>query len=151
VEAGFGGADNTSDADWLSLDATDRAIGLFGRFAAGCADRRVRLPGASSGVAERRQGRAQGLKRWLRTACAVFGHEDLVDHDQRRHDPVLATLTGKLTARHNDCAPRPLTAWLPPPPGGGRASSSAAPVRRGRRTLAVGVAPLYIVGTTVQP
>ena len=35
----------------------------------------------------------------------ALGYEDLVDHDQLRLDPVLATLAGKLTARRKDCAP----------------------------------------------
>ena len=35
----------------------------------------------------------------------ALGYEDLVDHDQLRHDPVLATLAGKLEARRTDCAP----------------------------------------------
>jgi len=39
----------------------------------------------------------------------VFGialsYEDLVDHDQLRHDPTLAVLAGKLSARRKDCAP----------------------------------------------
>jgi hypothetical protein len=35
----------------------------------------------------------------------ALGYEDLVDHDQLRHDPVLATLAGKLTAKRRDCAP----------------------------------------------
>jgi hypothetical protein len=35
----------------------------------------------------------------------ALGYEDLIDHDQLRHDPVLATLAGKLTARRQDCAP----------------------------------------------
>jgi hypothetical protein len=35
----------------------------------------------------------------------ALGYEDLIDHDQLRHDPVLATLAGKLTARRRDCAP----------------------------------------------
>jgi hypothetical protein len=42
-------------------------------------------------------------------AQRVFGialeYEDLIDHDQLRHDPVLATLAGKLTARRKNCAP----------------------------------------------
>jgi hypothetical protein len=37
----------------------------------------------------------------------ALGYEDLVDHDQLRHDPVLATLAGKLEARRKDCAPLP--------------------------------------------
>jgi hypothetical protein len=35
----------------------------------------------------------------------ALGYEDLIDHDQLRHDPVLATLAGKLTAKRLDCAP----------------------------------------------
>jgi hypothetical protein len=35
----------------------------------------------------------------------ALGYEDLVDHDHLRHDPVLATLAGKLTARRQDCPP----------------------------------------------
>jgi hypothetical protein len=35
----------------------------------------------------------------------ALGYEDLVDHDQLRHDPVLAALAGKLTAKRRDCAP----------------------------------------------
>jgi hypothetical protein len=35
----------------------------------------------------------------------ALGYEDLIDHDQLRHDPVLAALAGKLEARRKDCAP----------------------------------------------
>ena len=35
----------------------------------------------------------------------ALGYEDLIDHDQLRHDPVLAVLAGKLEARRADCAP----------------------------------------------
>jgi hypothetical protein len=34
-----------------------------------------------------------------------LGYEDLIDHDQLRHDPVMAVLGGKLEARRADCAP----------------------------------------------
>jgi hypothetical protein len=34
-----------------------------------------------------------------------LGYEDLIDHDQLRHDPVMAILAGKLEARREDCAP----------------------------------------------
>ena len=35
----------------------------------------------------------------------ALGHEDLVDHDTLRHDPLMAVLAGKLEARRSDCAP----------------------------------------------
>jgi hypothetical protein len=95
VVAAFDGGEVTSDAGALLLGATDRAIGLVGRFA-GCFD----------------DGRDQALVEHsveTMTAQRVFGialgYEDLNDHDQLRHDPVLATLAGKLTARRPDCAP----------------------------------------------
>jgi len=34
----------------------------------------------------------------------ALGYEDLLDHDQLRHDPVMAVLAGKLKARRKDCA-----------------------------------------------
>ena len=42
----------------------------------------------------------------MQRICGIaLGYEDLVDHDQLRHDPVLAALAGKLAARRKDCAP----------------------------------------------
>ena len=35
----------------------------------------------------------------------TLGYEDLNDHDQLRHDPVLALLSGKLEGHRKDCAP----------------------------------------------
>jgi hypothetical protein len=35
----------------------------------------------------------------------ALGYEDLNDHDELRHDPVMAVLAGKLAARRKDCAP----------------------------------------------
>jgi hypothetical protein len=35
----------------------------------------------------------------------ALGYEDLNDHDELRHDPVMAVLAGKLEARRSDCAP----------------------------------------------
>ena len=35
----------------------------------------------------------------------ALGYEDLNDHDELRHDPVMAALAGKLEARREDCAP----------------------------------------------
>src|SRR3712207_1003021 len=40
-----------------------------------------------------------------RVVGIALGYEDLVDHDELRHDPVLAVLAGKLAARRGDCAP----------------------------------------------
>jgi hypothetical protein len=35
----------------------------------------------------------------------ALGYEDLNDHDELRHDPLMAVLAGKLEARREDCAP----------------------------------------------
>jgi hypothetical protein len=35
----------------------------------------------------------------------ALGYEDLNDHDELRHDPVMAVLAGKLESRRPDCAP----------------------------------------------
>jgi Transposase DDE domain group 1 len=35
----------------------------------------------------------------------ALGYEDLKDRDELRHDPMMAILMGKLTARREDCAP----------------------------------------------
>jgi hypothetical protein len=35
----------------------------------------------------------------------ALGYEDLNDHDELRHDPMMAVLVGKLAARREDCAP----------------------------------------------
>jgi Transposase DDE domain group 1 len=40
-----------------------------------------------------------------RVVGIALGYEDLNDHDQLRHDPVLATLANKLAASRSDCAP----------------------------------------------
>jgi hypothetical protein len=40
-----------------------------------------------------------------RVFAIALGYEDLVDHDELRFDPVLATLSGKLEAKRSDCAP----------------------------------------------
>jgi hypothetical protein len=73
----------------------DRAIGLVDRFAACFEDGRTPALVEHS-VAARVAQRVFGI---------ALGYEDLVDHDQLRHDPVLATLAGKLRARRKDCAP----------------------------------------------
>ena len=35
----------------------------------------------------------------------ALGYENLNDHDELRHDPMMAVLAGKLGARREDCAP----------------------------------------------
>jgi Transposase DDE domain group 1 len=95
VVAAFDGGEVTSDAGGLLLGATDRAIGLMGRFAACFADGRAR-PQVEHTVEAMVAQRVFGI---------ALGYEDLIDHDQLRHDPVLATLAGKLTARRKTCAP----------------------------------------------
>jgi hypothetical protein len=39
-----------------------------------------------------------------RVFAIALGYEDLNDHDELRHDPMMATLAGKLSARRWDCA-----------------------------------------------
>jgi hypothetical protein len=95
VVAGFDGGTITSDAGALLLGATDRAIGLVRRFAACFEDHR------SAEQVEHGLATLVGQ----RVFALALGYEDLVDHDQLRHDPVLAAVTGKLTARRSDCAP----------------------------------------------
>jgi hypothetical protein len=40
-----------------------------------------------------------------RVAGIALGYEDLNDHDELRHDPVLALPAGKLAAKRAGCAP----------------------------------------------
>jgi hypothetical protein len=95
VVAAFDGGAITSNAGALLLGATDRAIGLVRRFAACFRD--ARAP-------ERIEHEVATLV-GQRVFGIALGHEDLVDHDQLRHDPVLAILAGKLEARRPGCAP----------------------------------------------
>ena len=95
VVAGFDGGRITSDAGALLLGATDRVIALTERFAACFRDARDRALVEHSVVTMVRQ----------RVIGIALGYEDLVDHDQLRHDPVLAILASKLEARRPDCAP----------------------------------------------
>ena len=95
VVAGFDGGAISSDAGALLLGATDRAIGLVRRFAGCFVDHR------SPDQVEHGVATLVGQ----RVFALALGYEDLVDHDTLRHDPVLAAVTGKLTARRSDCAP----------------------------------------------
>jgi hypothetical protein len=95
VVAGFDGGAITSNAGALLLGAADRAVGLVRRFAACFQDARS---------AERVEHEVATLV-GQRVFGIALGQEDLVDHDQLRHDPVLAVLAGKLEARRAGCAP----------------------------------------------
>src|SRR4051812_14973655 len=89
------GALITSDAGALLLGATDRAIDLVKRFAACFQD--ARDPDQIEHTLATLVGQ--------RVFGIALGYEDLIDHDQLRHDPVLAVLGGKLMTRRADCAP----------------------------------------------
>ena len=95
VEAAFDAGLVTSDAGALLLRATDRAIGLMDRFAACFHDERRRE------LIEHEVVTLVGQ----RVFAIALGYEDLNDHDELRHDPMMAVLAGKLEARRADCAP----------------------------------------------
>jgi hypothetical protein len=94
VVGAFDGGVITSDAGALLLGATDRAIRLTERFTACFSDRRM------PELVEHKVG-AMVMQRVFGIA---LGYEDLTDHDELRHDPVLGVLAGKLAARRSDCA-----------------------------------------------
>src|SRR5437764_14753548 len=85
----------TSDAGAMLLGATDRAIGLIERFAGCFRDHRA---------AELVEHTVAGLVR-QRVVGIALGYEDLIDHDQLRHDPVMAALGGTLEAKRSDWPP----------------------------------------------
>ena len=95
VVAAFDGGAITSDAGGLLLGAADHAIKLTERFAACFHD-------------ERRQHLIEHEVVTLlgqRVFGIALGYEDLNDHDELRHDPMMAVLAGKLEAKRDDCAP----------------------------------------------
>src|SRR5436853_2379510 len=95
VVAAFGGGPVTSDAGALLLGGTDRAIGMMKRLASCFHD-------------ERRQELIEHEIVTLvgqRVYAIALGYEDLNDHDELRHDPIMAVLAGKLAARRKECAP----------------------------------------------
>jgi hypothetical protein len=95
VVAAFDGGTVSSDAGALLLSRTDEAIGLIDRLAGCFVDER----------------RADAIEHTVRTLLGqrvfgmALGYEDLNDHERLRHDPVMGTLLGKLSAkRHLKCA-----------------------------------------------
>src|SRR5256714_5985602 len=95
VVAAFDGGAITSDAGALLLGATDRAINMMDRFAACFGD--ARRPE----LIEHKVVTLVGQ----RVFGIALGYEDLNDHDELRHDPMMAVLAGKLEARREECAP----------------------------------------------
>jgi hypothetical protein len=95
VEAAFDAGLVSSDAGALLLGATDRAIGMIDRFAACFHDER------RADLIEHEVATLVGQ----RVFAIALGYEDLNDHDELRHDPLMAVLAGKLTARREECAP----------------------------------------------
>ena len=95
VVAAFDGGKMTTDAGALLLGAADQAIRLVDRFAECFADSRA--PELIEHTVRTLVGQ--------RIFALALGYEDVVDHDQLRHDPTLAVLAGKLSARRKDCAP----------------------------------------------
>jgi hypothetical protein len=94
VTAAFDGGAMTSNAGDLLLRETDRVLGLSRQAAACFTD-------------GRRQDRIEHSVETLlaqRIHAIALGYEDLNDHDELRHDPVLGLLSGKLEARRSDCA-----------------------------------------------
>ena len=95
VLAEFDGGALTSDAGGLLLGAADQRLGLVRRIARCFRDARdPRL--VEHSVATLIGQRVFGI---------ALGYEDLNDHDELRHDPLMAVLAGKLEARREDCAP----------------------------------------------
>ncbi len=95
VEAAFDAGLVTSDAGALLLGAADRAIDLVRRFASCFHDERRRE------YVEHEVATLVGQ----RVFAIALGYEDLNDHDELRHDPMMAVLAGKLAAQREDCAP----------------------------------------------
>jgi len=95
VVGDFAGGTITSDAGALLLGQADRVVNLVERFAGCFCDRR----------------RSELIEHEVKTLVGqrvfgiALGYEDLNDHDELRHDPVMAVLAGKLEARRKDCAP----------------------------------------------
>jgi hypothetical protein len=95
VVASFDGGAITSDGGALLLGATDKVLGLTRRLAACFKD--SRNPAFTEHAVE--------TLLMQRVVGIALGYEDLNDHDQLRHDPVMAVLAGKLAASRADCAP----------------------------------------------
>jgi hypothetical protein len=95
VVVAFDGGALTSDAGGLLLGAADRSLDMVRRLAGCFSDARD----------PRFVEHAVATLIGQRVFAIALGYEDLNDHDDLRHDPVMAVLAGKLEARREDCAP----------------------------------------------
>jgi hypothetical protein len=95
VTASFDAGAMTSDAGALLLGATNKVLGLTRRLAVCFKD--SRNPVFTEHAVE--------TLVMQRIVGIALGHEDLNDHDDLRHDPVMAVLANKLSASRADCAP----------------------------------------------
>jgi hypothetical protein len=95
VVGSFDGGAITSDAGALLLRAADRKIGVIDRLAGCFIDRR------DPDLIEHSVATLVGQ----RVVGIALGYEDLNDHDELRHDPIMAVLAGKLAAGRANCAP----------------------------------------------
>src|SRR5512135_3746955 len=86
VCADFDGGDITSDGGGLLLRKTEELTGIIRQFAACFTDHRK---------PELTEHSVQDLIA-QRVYALALGYEDLNDHDDLRHDPLLATVVGKL-------------------------------------------------------
>jgi len=91
VDGAFDAGLVTSDAGALLLGAADRAIALVERFGGCFRDYRRQ---------DLIEHRVATLVR-QRVFAIALGYEDLNDHDELRHDPIMAVLAGKLAAAHS--------------------------------------------------
>src|ERR1041384_8271359 len=85
VTAQFDGGQQTSDAGDLLLRETDRRLNLLRRFAACFVDGRD---------AQRTDHPVQEMVS-QRVYATALGYEDLNDHEDLRHDPLLAVMAGR--------------------------------------------------------
>ena len=95
VVASFDGGRITGEAGALLLGATDKVLSLSHRLA-GC------FTDSRNPVFTEHAVQTLVMQRIVGIA---LGHEDLNDHDDLRHDPVMAVLANKLAASRADCAP----------------------------------------------
>ena len=127
----------------MLLGATDRQLRLIERFAECFTDHRA------ADLVEHTVSRLVGQ----RVLAIALGYEDLIDHDQLRHDPVMAVLGGKLAAKRSisrscrSVAPSsiaPASDVIAPPSNAAttaRPSTGAKPNRSALHSVRIGLPP----------